>query len=623
MFNLRRWKEVIMTRKLRNDYNDNMTDIENKFNGFGRNFVDMNDRLNNIVSNAGDSNTEIVDSRHTTYGMVQSNLRNRLDNIELAMGRASVQWFGLKGDGESVNIESLKQAIQYAVNNKLKLFFPPGIYKFIGIDFIEINVDTMIMNVRKDNKIQLAIEGIPGQTIFDFTTRDGYANEKGLIRVTGSISDPFLLTENFAVSTEKFITPSGLEVEEHDLLLISSDNNTLWPGDQTTPYIGQLSEVFEYDGTYTHLSEVAYNDYLVSEKAKVYKVNPVDGVYIQGIKLIGQGSNPNGNGDVGINLTYCRDITIRDCDFENIDRQQLVLNSCYNFLVDNCKFRHSNKSINSEAVQYQVRAASGSSHGIIQNCIGANGRHMFNTGHTPNARGINRFITVINCTAKGTTHAGFSSHNSDEYITFINCNPINCEFGFNPRERNTDIIGGTIRNCKIGVLLSKRPHRMRIKNLKIIGCTEGVTMLDNGLDSGFRTERILLDTLYIASCVKGITLQNTSVSGSIKGLGIKNCTLNDIQGVGNDAAIRLIGTWRGQVEGNTLLRVANRAIVLESGCNGVIIKNNTIDEAKSGVIEVNTTVDNNIIKDNEFFHVDTPIQIRGINSLESGNVVVS
>ncbi|EJS63489.1 right-handed parallel beta-helix repeat-containing protein [Bacillus cereus] len=625
MLNLRRWKEVLMSRKLRNDYNDNMTDIENVFKGIGHNFEDMYSRIDNIVSNAGDSNTEIVDSRQTTYGMIHPTLRKRLDNIEAAMGIASVQWFGVNGDGEPINMESLNKAILYAVSNNLKLFFPPGVYKFTGIDFIEVNVDIINMTLRKDNKIKFVIEGVPGQTIFDFTTRDGFATEKGLFRITGSISNPFLLQEDFSVSTSMFKTPSGLEVEENDLLLISSDNNTLWPGDTTPPYIGQLSEVFDFDGTNIHLMEKAYSNYLVSEKAKVYKVNPVKGVYIQGIKFIGQGHRIGANADVGINMTYCRDITIRDCEFDGIDQQQITFNGCYNFLVDNCRFRHSRHETetNPPSVQYQVRAASGSAYGIISNCFGSYGRHMVHTGHLAGSRGINRFITAVNCIARRTWHAGFSSHNSDEHIKFVNCESINCRYGFNPRERNISLINVTSRDCEVGILFTKRPQRIRVEKADIINCVDAVQMLDSGLDSGFRTERISLKSLYIASCQKGITLQNTSATDIIKGLEISNCTINDIKGTGTESAIRLIGKWRGQIMDSTILRVSNRAIVLESGCNGVIVKNNTIDEAKFGVVEVDSSVDNNVIRDNTFFSVTTPIQKRGLNSIDTGNVVMT
>lgn len=529
----------------------------------------------------------------------------------------NVKVYGAKGDGVADDTAAIQaaQAAALALGGG-KVFFPPGRYMITGSNFLTVTSGSVIW------------EGIPGESILDFTQRTGYQNgdTQGLIRIAGSLGTAQSLTGNMSIGADQLNIASTTGLSLYDLLLITSNDNTQWPGDTIVPYVGQLSKVFRIDSATTLTAdEKAYDNYNTADSAYIQKVTPIDPIYISGLTFIGQSTSgvSNPGGDIGLRIDYAQNVTIRNCHFKNIDRQQLVFNGCYNVIVDSCTFEHPPEASVDPAVQYQVRFSDGCAHGLVVNCQGKNGRHMVNTGHRSGAHGISRFIKVVGCTSVNTWHAGFSTHNSSEYVTFEDCTSINGAYGFNPRDRNMEINNCRAVNCVQGVFLSVRPQRITISNFTASGGDNGIYMADADLNSGFVTQDIVINGGYLFNhTASGIHLQNTTASTMVKGLHISGATLYNITGVGNNAAIRVNGKWSGQVVANTIHTVSNLGIRAEAGTKRLFIAKNHIDDTGNRSVSVATsTCEDTIVTDNVFSDYTTAATTdSGTRTVFSGNV---
>jgi lysophospholipase L1-like esterase len=112
-------------RDFRNDLNANFDDIE-------QDFQDVDARIDNIVANAGSSNTEIVDARYdsvnnVTYPTLKDRLDTHADEIGILNSRSnmvSVTEYGAVGDGTTDCLNAFNQAKTVASSKKIPIYFP-------------------------------------------------------------------------------------------------------------------------------------------------------------------------------------------------------------------------------------------------------------------------------------------------------------------------------------------------------------------------------------------------------------------------------------------------------------------------------------------------------------------
>jgi hypothetical protein len=116
-----------INRAWRNDLNSNFEDIENEVN-------DLDVRIDNIVANAGSSNTEIVDARHDAVNNVtHATLKDRLDDSankfnKKTNGILNIKEFGAVGDGVTSDQTAIVSAVAYAKANGMALYWGSGTY---------------------------------------------------------------------------------------------------------------------------------------------------------------------------------------------------------------------------------------------------------------------------------------------------------------------------------------------------------------------------------------------------------------------------------------------------------------------------------------------------------------
>ncbi|PJZ18423.1 hypothetical protein CEW46_28675, partial [Bacillus cereus] len=388
---------------------------------------------------------------------------------------------------------------------------------------------------------------------------------------------------------------------------------------------GEYSIVDEIlSSTKLRLKSATNDTYLISKNARLYKINPVENITIDGIRFLGQGRIGDGNqgGDIGVCFTYGRHITVKNCEFINIDEVQLEFRSCYQFLAENNYHSHTKyfspsggvgeskptALVNRGTVQYQVRTSDCCQYGTIRDCVGEGGRHFYNCGHsirindgtierdpqgnaiqTKKLFGINRHIKVINCYSKNTWHAGFSTHCDGQYLEFINCTSENSgTAGFNPRTKNIKILNCTAINCKTGYMITDYPQDIEIIGCRAFNCKaycNFITTDANQATLDFKS--ITIKDCYFKDGVEGIFF-NIGQGTISEGINISNNIIKNTVNTGNYSPIRLIGALTANIENNKIDNTTIGYQIRLEGVTRVIVKDNMCSRGYRTFTALNT-----------------------------------
>lgn len=522
-----------------------------------------------------------------------------------------------------------------------ELFFPAGSYKFTGIN-------TLMMSGPEYSNI--ALTGVKGATIFDFTDRFGVVY-KYFLGAFGTFEAGIpLLADVHRDQHVLEVDASGLA--EGDLLIITSD----FEWEEVSSYGTQQGEYVIIDEILSpakvRLKSAVHEDYLISNRARIHRIHPIKNITLQGITFKGRGriNNGEGDGDSGVGFTYGQNIVVKDCAFIDIDMTQLEFRSCYHFLAENNVHFHSKyfssagshgedkpRATSSRGtVQYQIRTADCSMYGTIRNCVGEGGRHMFNTGHSYRFMdgstgrqqgklfGVNRYIKVMNCYSKNTWHAGFSTHVDAQYVDFIQCTSENTGLaGFNPRCKNIRVDGCTVINSKYGAYLSDKFQDVEITNCRFIqvgayvSCTNHYDYLT---DVDYRNVRI--ENNYFEGASEGLYI-NASSTVMTGELNINNNLFIDSRLTGNYAPIRIVGQWDVNISGNKISGTDSSGyqIRLERVKRAIVSGNIVKDGFR--LLYANAECETVVVIDNLFAgHVHNSIDNQAAHALNENNRIL-
>lgn len=522
-----------------------------------------------------------------------------------------------------------------------ELFFPAGSYKFTGIN-------TLLMNGPDYSNI--AITGVKGATIFDFTERFG-AVYKYFLGAFGTFEGGIPLLAD-VLRDQHVIEVNASGLQEGDLLIITSD----YEWEEVSSYGTQQGEYVIIDEILSQnkirLKSAVHEDYLASNQVRIHRIHPIKNITLQGITFQGRGriNNGEGDGDLGVGFTYGQNIAVKDCAFIDIDTAQLEFRSCYHFTAENNYHFHSKYFSSSGGagedkpranssrgtVQYQIRTSDCSMYGTIKDCIGEGSRHMFNTGHSfryndgSSTRqqgqlfGVNRYIKLINCYSKNTWHAGFSTHVDAQYVDFIDCTSENTGLaGFNPRCKNIRVDGCTVINSKYGAYLSDKFQDVEITNCRFIqvgayvSCTNHHDYL-NRLD--YRNVRI--ENNYFEGATEGLYI-NASSTVMTGELNINNNIFVDSKLSGNYAPIRVVGLWDVNIASNKISGTESTGyqIRLEGVSRGIVSHNIVKDGFR--LLYASPASDTVIVTDNTFIgNTHSSIDNNATHALNENNRIL-
>lgn len=510
------------------------------------------------------------------------------------------------------------------------VLFPPGRYMITSSNRI----------IYKSN---VKLLGTKGAVVLDFTQRSEFSINNSsryfLMSGFGSIEEAIPLTADVRIG-ETVLNLNTTTLKEGDLIVVKSSER--WE-ELTSSIYAEVGEMVLIDNVMStnsfRLNRGLYHNYTVANDAKIYKVNPIENVTIEGLTIIGQGRNPDPDkeADLGMGFTYGRNILVKDCEFINIDTYQLEFRSCYNTLVDNCIFEHgkytykdSNGNVASitsgyagvgstrGAVQYQVRVADACQYITIQNCIGEGSRHFFNTGHSnamndgtlANSRnflfGINHNIKVINCRSRNTWHAGFSTHNDVQYLEFIECLSEGSDVaGFNPRANFIRIKDCKVILSKVGVSLTSDFRNVSIEGCEFLECTSGIQHLETSATAPDIDHRhlIIKDNIFKStSCaIKLYTNSKVAQSGLVI---VKDNIILDTNSAGADGVYRIRGLWNIEFIGNKSFNANNIIYNLESA-KSVSIENDLGDIGTRAIIIGSSNVQKLRVVNSRYYNITT------------------
>jgi polygalacturonase len=512
-----------------------------------------------------------------------------------ADGIISVKEFGAVGDGLTDDTNAIQNAINTASIKGLTVLFPPGRYMITGTNrlFLKSNVTLL---------------GVPG-AIIDLSNRSGWDNAgfgSCIIFGSGSLGNTINLSADALVNAATLQVASTAELAAGDLILLTS--NAVWLGDTNPGEIGELVTIKSVDSaTQITLSHTIHENYLISDSARICKITPIENLTIEGLTFIGKGSptaSDNVRGQIGVGIAYGKNITIRDCTFKKIDQVSLELCSCYQFRVENCSFEH-DPTPAGIYVQYQCRISSACIYGVVDGVNGVLSRHTVVFGHNSGYNGIARHIRVKNCSAKGTWHAAYSTHNSAEHITFENNEAVGCLAGFNIRDKFAQVKGNRMFGCGQGIFFTKRVMKAHITDNEIVNCSgNGIYMNDSDLDGDVVTDAIIIQDNYIDGATHGINLASITNATLKRNLNIKNNTIRNIVSGGNNSAIRISGKFTGQIIGNDLYNCGSYGIFLQNNANHITIRHNYIQKAVR-CVHFENTVTYCVVRDNTFVEYTT------------------
>lgn len=411
----------------------------------------------------------------------------------------SVKDFGAVGDGVTDDTSAIQAAINYAGSIRATLLVNSGTYK-ISLPLTSLSS----ININCEHKV-----------VFDGTTIPPYAvgnTYRSLLSVTGSISDPSLLTTDAIRGTYIISVASTVGYSVGDLILVSSNQYYSGGGFVMTSsgstvianYCGVTCRVAKViSGTQLSIDTPCPESYLITDGAYVKKITPVT-FSMTGGKLILAGVN---SGQIGISLTYVENSIVENVAVIAAENIGVSVSYSDNVTVSNCNIQRCTSPYLANPLLtqtgYGVLFGSGTVNSTAFNNYFELCRHSVSGGGAHPARSIildgNQ---SFNC---GLGAADIDNHEPCEYWTITNCTSVG----------GPDGSGGIVSRGLIGV---------NITNNTLVNCGTGI-MAKHFYVNSYGLRNYIISGNIMRNCTTGILLgveysniYNTVVSNNIMAL---------------------------------------------------------------------------------------------------------
>lgn len=279
------------------------------------------------------------------------------------------------------------------------------------------------------------------------------------------------------------------------------------------------------------------DDYLVTDGASVQRVAPAHDIHFDGLTFVGKGTNlsPTEAGDKLIRFDFFRDVSVRNCTFENVDLVNCEFRTGLNwaFARNAVTFDSSNIAgrVSGHAyVNYGCSYANGARGGLILNNTFTGGRHHVVQASSSARAGISRDVLIDGNTHINSWLGAVSTHQGFDSATISNNTFQNCQGSVTIRyARDVRIAGNRITGGELGIQVSKhwgegclvtgnivRRCWSPISLTTQVRVSEslgelGITQNDiDGCESGIELHATLPDTVMRGIRVDGNRLRNVS-----------------------------------------------------------------------------------------------------------------
>lgn len=370
--------------------------------------MNLNENLQ-LTNNA----VEYVLQRELTAHARAVNLLRRQSNVSVYLGVYA------KGDG----VTDDSAAINFVVQN-----LGGGVIDGGGLTY---KCNSPITGITSGTTIQNAT--------FDFSDMPAQAGQDKCISVNGSKGTGVALTSNTAAGSAAIVVGDTSTFVADGLVWLESGAS--WDDLQSVTY-GQYARVKSVDTStaltlYAHV-QMPFN---TADTATIAPVTPAQNITFRNIRLIGAQANTQ----AGIYATYCEDLTVENCKFENVDYVSVALWRCYRSTIDGCRASF----IRSAGNAYGYGVWAGCFGCSIVNSWGEDCRHTVTIGDN---NGINMWTRVVGCHAINSKDAGFDSHSASMWTTFEACHVLMSAAQFLTSSHDGIImqgLHGTVVNCHV------------------------------------------------------------------------------------------------------------------------------------------------------------------------------
>ncbi|MGL5553991.1 MAG: right-handed parallel beta-helix repeat-containing protein [Aeromonas veronii] len=310
-------------------------------------------------------------------------------------------------------------------------------------------------------------------------------NDMALLGYYGSASDFIYPTSDMVVKKNKINVPNASLFKVGDMLELSMDSPGKWHDTSVVVTAGQLAIV---TGVYPAtnnivISEPLYETLTVANGARIRIIDPVEDIIIDGLGMIGNGRNPNGNAEQGIKFFFGRNVKIKNCRLQAVDTQSIGVVSCYGADIDYNKIDDVPLGT-VDVISYGIVYAS-SMHVNIRGNTGINSRHGIISSHLAKSYGyygISRFIDIhdnthtsnygdLNSAGFVRSHGGIATHTDAEFVSIHDNKIIGCRFGINVRTGNNSVKNNEVHDCPVAVYLSEYWSNIEISDNEFYDCT--------------------------------------------------------------------------------------------------------------------------------------------------------
>lgn len=398
----------------------------------------------------------------------------------------NVKDFGAIGNGVADDTAAIQAAINAAGASTNSVYFSPGVYKVTT----PVNITQNNITIRGDNA-EIMLRTAPFDAAFQISGSLG-----SVMPVQGSINQ-------YATSFQ----------------LLAGDAATLSPGDfvrifTTENYFdvvdrdykkGEIVKVVSVSGTTVNVEPLGFYLSYSSGSGTITarKLNLIENVFFDGIKISGTGGAGAAGRQVGINGHCVRNLRVENCEIEKVE-SGVVFDSSIECTINDC-FLHDIY----QDVGYGITASGASQNILVSNCQFENNRHSFTTGGEV---GVCMFITVTGNTVNNhTTVDGaipLNTHGNCRFVEFSNNTVSNALSGIALYSPCSRVINNSVYNSEVSGIATYEAGGVNVEisgNLIVKASQLFFSAIDVGNDatSAETNEYVIVTNNVVRECDNG------------------------------------------------------------------------------------------------------------------------
>lgn len=343
--------------------------------------------------------------------------------------------------------------------------------------------------------------------------------------------------------------------------------------------VGEYVRVLAKDSSGANTLDIfgmARDNYLVSDTARLYRMNFIENCGIRNLEIYQQGAENSRTGNIApmISLQKVRNGFIEDVYIHHNDGPGITIFQSVSININNCVVKDLSNNTSINHYGYGILIGGASESVTVSNCRFNRVRHGVDSGPSRSissptgSYGIPRGITVSNNVVTHATNAAYSTHNEAENWSFVGNVASNClSFGMYMRGRGSSLIGNIIEWCGGGIGIgdptfnssggsasNSRVLSNTIRHIKkqpsilpsyvALGTTSSTYAVGEGIIIALTDNSVFANNVISDCDSAGIRLRLSAIKNIIRNNTILNCNLLNAASTSAEA-ITIDGNYNG------------------------------------------------------------------------------